>query len=74
MKRYASYDWRADPMNLLIISPTGGGKTYLACAIGIAACHTEQTVHYVRMGDLARRLIIARGDGIFQNGLLPTPP
>lgn len=26
MKRYASHDWRADPTNLLIISPTGGGK------------------------------------------------
>ena len=37
MKRYAGHHWRQDPTNLLVISPTGGGKTYLACAIGIAA-------------------------------------
>jgi DNA replication protein DnaC len=38
MKRYAGHHWRQDPTNLLVLSPTGGGKTYLACAIGIAAC------------------------------------
>ena len=64
MRRYADHDWRADPMNLLIISPTGGGKTYLACALGIAACHNGHRVTYARMDDLARRLVIARGDGI----------
>ncbi|TFD55337.1 hypothetical protein E3T55_01340 [Cryobacterium frigoriphilum] len=29
MRRYAAHDWRVDATNLLIISPTGGGKTYL---------------------------------------------
>ena len=31
MKRYANHAWRADATNLLIVSPTGGGKTFLAC-------------------------------------------
>ncbi|SEO16340.1 IstB-like ATP binding protein [Cryobacterium luteum] len=70
MKRYATHEWRADPTNLLIISPTGGGKTYLACAIGIAACHSEHSVHYTRMDDLARQLVIARGDGIGHQNML----
>jgi DNA replication protein DnaC len=70
MRRYAGHDWQADPMNLLIISPTGGGKTYLACAIGIAACHNGHAVTYTRMDDLARRLVIARGDGIAHQQLL----
>ncbi|WP_448710833.1 ATP-binding protein [Microbacterium profundi] len=70
MRRYAAHEWRADPTNLLIISPTGGGKTYLACALGIAACHNEHTVTYARMDDLARRLVIARGDGIGHQKLL----
>lgn len=70
MRRYAAHDWRADPTNLLIISPTGGGKTYLACALGIAACHNEHAVTYARMDDLARRLVIARGDGIAHQKLL----
>jgi len=51
-------------MNLLVTSPTGGGKTYLVRAIGIAACHSEHEVLYTRMDDLARKLIIARSDGI----------
>ena len=70
MRRYAAHHWRADPTNLLIISPSGGGKTYLACAIGIAACHNEHTVYYTRMDDLARRLVIARSDGIAHQQLL----
>lgn len=64
MRRYAAHDWRADPTNLLIISPSGGGKTYLACAIGISACLNEHTVSYARMDDLARQLVITRSDGI----------
>lgn len=70
MRRYAAHDWRADPTNLLIISPTGGGKTYLAYALGIAACHNEHAVTYARMDDLARRLVIAHGDGIAHQKLL----
>lgn len=70
MRRYGAHDWTADPMNLLITSPTGGGKTYLACALGIAACHNGHTVTYTRMDDLARRLIIARTDAIAHQNLL----
>ena len=70
MRRYAVHDWRSEPMNLLITSPTGGGKTYLVCAIGIAACHREHDVLYLRMDDLARKLVIARTDGIAHQDLL----
>ncbi len=70
MRRYADHDWRADPVNLLIISPTGGGKTYLASALGIAACHNEHSVTYVRMDDLARRLVLARADAIAHQQML----
>lgn len=70
MQRYGVHDWSADPMNLLITSPTGGGKTYLTCAIGIAACHNGHSVYYTRMDDLARKLVIARTDGIAHQKLL----
>ena len=70
MRRYAAHDWSTDPTNLLIVSPTGGGKTYLACAIGIAACHNGHQVIYARMDDLARQLVIARNDGIAHQKLL----
>ena len=70
MRRYAAHQWRADSTNLLIISPSGGGKTYLACALGISACQSEHTVAYFRMDDLARQLVIARGNGIAHQKLL----
>lgn len=70
MKRYGSHDWKAEPTNLLVTSPTGGGKTYIACAIGIAACEREHEVSYMRMDDLARKLVIARSDGITHQDLL----
>lgn len=68
--RYAGQDWGAEPMNLVIVSPTGGGKTYLACALGIAACQNEFAVRYWRMDILARRLVLARGNGIAHQNLL----
>lgn len=70
MARYANTDWRADHLNTLITSPTGGGKTYIACAIGIAACMHEHTVTYERMDDLARKLAIARTDVIAHHKLI----
>ena len=70
MRRYAAHDWSAEPVNLLINSPAGGGKTYLACAIGIAACQNQHDVAYTRMDELARKLVIARGDAIAHQRLL----
>ena len=70
MKRYAMHQWRHDPTNLLIIAPSGGGKTYVACAIGIAACHSEHSVIYMRMDVLARKLLIARENGRDHDALL----
>lgn len=62
MRRYGLHAWEADSTNVLILSPTGGGKTYLACAIGMAACQREYTVKYWRMDELARHLAITRTD------------
>ena len=40
--------------NLIITGPTGAGKTYLACALGIEACKQTYRTLYVRMPDLLR--------------------
>lgn len=70
MQRYAGQDWKAETLNVLITSPSGGGKTYLVCALGIAACQNGHSVAYVRMDDLARKLVIARHDSIKHQALL----
>lgn len=48
--------------NLIITGPTGAGKTYLACALGIEACKQTYRVCYVRMPDLMRNFENHRDD------------
>ncbi|MFG3398786.1 ATP-binding protein [Streptomyces parvus] len=70
MQRYAAHDWGTETLNVIVTSPSGGGKTYLVCALGIAACQNGHTVAYTRMDDLARALVIARGDSIKHQAML----
>ena len=41
----------------------GGGKTYLACALGMAAARQFLSVKYIRLHDLLVEFSIARGNG-----------
>jgi DNA replication protein DnaC len=52
--------------NVIILGATGAGKTYLGCALGMAACRHFFTVRYIRLPDLLDELSIARGEGIFR--------
>jgi len=52
--------------NIIILDATGAGKTYIACAFGIAACRNFYTVKYIRLPDLLNELAVARGEGIYQ--------
>jgi len=52
--------------NLVIMGASGSGKTYLACAFGIAACRNFYTVKYIRLPDLLNDLAVARGEGVFK--------
>src|SRR5699024_5886115 len=52
--------------NVMLLGASGNGKTYLACALGIAACRNFYTVKYIRLPDLLNELSVARGEGIFK--------
>jgi DNA replication protein DnaC len=52
--------------HIIILGATGAGKTYLACALGMAACRHSFSVKYIRLPDLLDELTVARGEGIFQ--------
>lgn len=60
-----SGDWIRQHQNCLITGPTGSGKTWLACALGNAACRQGLSVQYVRLPRLFEDLRIAHGDGSF---------
>ena len=52
--------------NIIILGASGAGKTYMACAFGIAACKNFLRVKYVRLPDLLNDLIVARNTGTYK--------
>jgi DNA replication protein DnaC len=59
-------DYIAEKHNVIILGATGAGKTYLSCALGLAACRHFYSVKYIRLPELLDELSVARGEGIFQ--------
>ena len=50
--------------NIIIVGPTGAGKSYLAQALGQAACRRFLSTRYVQLTDLLDELKMARAKGI----------
>jgi DNA replication protein DnaC len=62
----AGGEWIRQHQTLLIVGPTGTGKTWLACALGQSACRQGHTVRYVRLPRLlSEELVHARADGSY---------
>ena len=64
--RLASCDYITDHHNVMLLGATGSGKTYLACAFGMAAVRNFLTVKYVRLPELLTELAIARSNGTYR--------
>jgi DNA replication protein DnaC len=61
----AQSEWIGRHLNLIILGPTGAGKTYLAGALGRAACQAGCKVHYERTSRLLQALELAHADGSY---------
>jgi len=61
----ASCAWIGEKQNLLIVGPTGTGKSYLACAFAERVCRCGFTAGYFRTPRLLHDLAVARGDGSY---------
>lgn len=64
--RLATCAYIQETHNVILLGATGSGKTYLACALGMAASRNFYTVKYIRLPDLLVEISIARGDGIYR--------
>ena len=51
--------------NVILLGPTGSGKTYIGCALGVSAVRNFMKVKYVRMPELLTELAIARASNTF---------
>ncbi|PIU26114.1 MAG: AAA family ATPase [Candidatus Aquicultor secundus] len=61
----ASCSWIEKYLNVLLTGPTGAGKTFIACALGNAACRQGHSSFYIRAPRLFSELKIARADGSY---------
>jgi len=65
LRQLASCTWIGEHLNVLVTGPTGVGKSYLASALGQAACRKRMTVLYRRLPRLFDELALARADGSY---------
>ena len=68
--RLAGCDWIRQNQVVLIVGATGTGKTYLSCALGLAACRQGLRVRYMRLPRLFNDLGIAKADGSYSKLLV----
>jgi DNA replication protein DnaC len=59
--------WINSRQNLIVLGPTGSGKSFLACSFGTAAARNGFTVRYHRTSRLLHTLSQVRTDGSFTN-------
>ena len=65
LAQLAGCGWVGDHRNVLISGATGVGKSYVACALGQAACRRGFRTVYRRMPRLFEELSLAKADGSY---------
>ncbi len=63
--RYSTCRYIEQGHHIILKGATGCGKTYIACALGNAACRKLKAVRYVRLPELLEELMIARAEKNF---------
>jgi DNA replication protein DnaC len=69
LETLASCRWLKEKRNVILVGPTGVGKTFLSSALALRACEEGFAARYFRLPRLLHDLDIARADGTYKNKL-----
>jgi DNA replication protein DnaC len=61
----AQGEWIRQHLNILVLGPTGVGKTFLACALAHVACRHNFNVRYQRTSRLLHQTALSHADGSY---------
>ena len=61
----AQGQWLMEGLNLILVGPTGIGKTFLSSVLANHCCTQGHTVRYLRSADLLLQLKLAKADGSY---------
>lgn len=67
--RFATCNYIGEGHHIILKGASGSGKTYLACALGNAACRKFLTVRYIRLPELLEDLALARASNGFKTAI-----
>jgi DNA replication protein DnaC len=70
LRTLCSSDWVRQHQSILLLGPTGIGKSWLACALAQKACRDGFSVLHKRTSELFRELAVAHADGSIGRFLL----
>ena len=63
--QWAQGQWLTQHLSLVVVGPTGVGKTFLACSLADHLCTQGYAVRYLKTADLLSELKLAKVDGSF---------
>lgn len=63
LARLLTGEWIREQQNVILVAPTGLGKSWLACALANLACRQGYTACYLRMPRFSERMALAHGEG-----------
>lgn len=62
---WAQGQWLSQHLNLILVGPTGTGKTFLSCVLADHLCKQGYSVRYLKTAELVTELKLAKADGSF---------
>ena len=63
----AQGEWINQHLNILVLGPTGAGKSFLACALAHSACRHNFNVRYHRTSRFLHQTTLSHADGSYPN-------